>query len=84
MSQIKKPPNKTNASHSGSVVKKGAQGVSSRGKNAGEKAVVLASTVRALQLRNGKGGSFGTGEVVRISGREKLELLAGMSFKRCP
>ncbi|KAL5507170.1 hypothetical protein ACEPAH_6626 [Sanghuangporus vaninii] len=76
MAQVKKPPNKNNASQSQSLTKKGAQGVSSRGKNAGEKAVVLASTKRALQLRNGKGGSFGTGEVVRIPGREKLELIA--------
>ena len=38
------------------------------------------TTSRALMLRNGKHGSMGTGEVVlsnRISGREKLELLAG-------
>ena len=38
-------------------------------------------TARALVLRNGKYGSMGTGEVVlatRMSGREKLELLAGM------
>ncbi|KAL5523887.1 hypothetical protein ACEPAG_8060 [Sanghuangporus baumii] len=76
MAQVKKPPNKNNASQSQSVIKKGAQGVSRRDKNAGEKAVVLASTKRALQLRNGKGGSFGTGEVVRIPGREKLELIA--------
>ncbi|KAL5528321.1 hypothetical protein ACEPAF_7457 [Sanghuangporus sanghuang] len=76
MAQVKKPSNKNNAPQSQSVIKKGAQGVSGRGKNAGEKAVILASTKRALQLRNGKGGSFGTGEVVRIPGREKLELIA--------
>ncbi|KAL5485099.1 hypothetical protein ACEPAI_7741 [Sanghuangporus weigelae] len=76
MAQVKKPPNKNNASQSQSVIKKGAQDVSTRDKSAGEKAVVLASTKRALQLRNGKGGSFGTGEVVRIPGREKLELIA--------
>lgn len=38
------------------------------------------TTTRALVLRNGKHGAMGTGEVVlstRISGREKLELLAG-------
>ena len=39
------------------------------------------TTVRALILRNGKNGSFGTGELVtykiRMSGREKLDLLAG-------
>ena len=38
-------------------------------------------TARALVLRNGKHGAMGTGEVVlatRMSGREKLELLAGM------
>ena len=40
------------------------------------------STVRALVLRNGKDGAMGTGELVsskiHISGREKLDLLAGM------
>lgn len=38
------------------------------------------STSRALVLRNGKYGARGTGEVIlagRISGREKLDLLAG-------
>ena len=37
-------------------------------------------TARALILRNGKHGAMGTGEVVlatRMSGREKLDLLAG-------
>ncbi|EJD03112.1 uncharacterized protein FOMMEDRAFT_156484 [Fomitiporia mediterranea MF3/22] len=58
------------------VVKKGTQSISDSSKNATEKSVVPASTLRALQLRNGKGGSFGTGEIVKISGREKLELLA--------
>ncbi len=39
-------------------------------------------TARALVLRNGKYGAMGTGEVVlatKMSGREKLDLLAGMS-----
>ena len=40
------------------------------------------STVRALVLRNGKHGAMGTGEVVlsriQMSGREKLDLLAGV------
>lgn len=38
------------------------------------------TTVRALVLRNGKYGARGTGEIVltsKISGREKLDLLAG-------
>lgn len=39
------------------------------------------TTVRALVLRNGKHGARGTGEVVmsriKMSGREKLDLLAG-------
>ena len=39
------------------------------------------TTVKALILRNGKNGSFGTGEVIstkiRMAGREKLDLLAG-------
>lgn len=37
-------------------------------------------TARALVLRNGKHGAMGTGEVMlasKMSGREKLELLAG-------
>ncbi|KAH8119258.1 hypothetical protein DFH11DRAFT_1686181 [Phellopilus nigrolimitatus] len=32
-----------------------------------------------MKLRNGKGGSFGTGELVKLSGREKLEILAAVS-----
>jgi hypothetical protein len=38
------------------------------------------TTTRALVLRNGKYGAMGTGEIVllnKMSGREKLELLAG-------
>lgn len=38
------------------------------------------TTARALVLRNGKYGSMGTGEMIlatKMSGREKLELLAG-------
>ena len=41
------------------------------------------STERALVLRNGKEGINGSGEVAmftKLFGREKLELLAGMSF----
>ncbi len=41
------------------------------------------TTARALVLRNGKYGSMGTGEVIlatKMSGREKLELLAGMKM----
>lgn len=67
------------ASSAKAVIKKGPQGVSSGGKNANERTIVLASTQRAMLLRNGKGGSFGTGELMRMSGREKLELIAGMS-----
>lgn len=40
------------------------------------------TTARALVLRNGKHGARGTGEVMlitKISGREKLDLLAGES-----
>lgn len=38
------------------------------------------TTARALVLRNGKQGAMGTGEMVlakKMSGREKLDLLAG-------
>jgi hypothetical protein len=41
------------------------------------------TTSRALVLRNGKYGAMGTGEVSafgKLSGREKLELLAGTSI----
>jgi hypothetical protein len=41
----------------------------------------LPTTARALVLRNGKFGSRGTGEIVlatgKLTGREKLDLLAG-------
>ena len=43
------------------------------------------TTSRALVLRNGKQGAMGSGEMVlsqKISGREKLELLAGV-FSFC-
>lgn len=68
------------AADSRAVVSKRAHHVSSRGRNASETAIVPSSTLRALQLRNGKGGSFGLGEVMKISGREKLELIAGEIF----
>lgn len=38
------------------------------------------TTTKALVLRNGKYGAYGTGEVMlasKLSGREKLDLLAG-------
>lgn len=38
------------------------------------------TTSKALVLRNGKHGAYGTGEVMlssKLSGREKLDLLAG-------
>lgn len=38
------------------------------------------TTSRALVLRNGKHGSMGTGEIIlasKMSGREKMDLLAG-------
>ena len=41
------------------------------------------TTSRALVLRNGKYGTQGTGEVMlmsKMSGREKMDLLAGMFF----
>ena len=41
------------------------------------------TTARALVLRNGKHGAMGTGEVMllnKMSGREKLDLLAGKPF----
>lgn len=40
------------------------------------------STTRALVLRNGRHGARGTGElmaVTKLSGREKLDLLAGVN-----
>lgn len=50
------------------------------------KATEKDSTIRALVLRNGKYGARGTGEIVlmsRMTGREKLDLLAGMSSSEC-
>ena len=76
----KKVPASKKSVNSRELIRRGTQDVFSRGENASEKAVVSASTLRALQLRNGKGGSFGTGEVMRITGREKLELLAGRTI----
>lgn len=46
------------------------------------------STIKAITIRNGKHGTMGTGELVstkiRMSGREKLELLAGRSLAKTP
>ena len=44
------------------------------------------TTSRALVLRNGKYGTRGTGEVMlrrKMSGREKMDLLAGKSSGAC-
>ena len=44
------------------------------------------TTSRALVLRNGKYGTRGTGEVMlmsKMSGREKMDLLAGKSSSIC-
>ena len=44
------------------------------------------TTSRALVLRNGKYGTRGTGEVMvmrKMSGREKMDLLAGKSPSAC-
>jgi hypothetical protein len=41
------------------------------------------TTTRALILRNGKHGARGTGELMvmhKLTGREKLDLLAGMQY----
>lgn len=54
--------------------------VSKRGKKGDGKPSVLPTTERALVLRNGKHGARGTGELMLVSkltGREKLDLLAG-------
>jgi hypothetical protein len=63
------------------LVKTGPRDVSS--KNPSNRALNhdLPSTARALILRNSKYGAVGTGEVVLVSkltGREKLDLLAGV------
>lgn len=66
----------TSASSSRDVV---AVSSPAKGKSRNEKP----TTERALTLRNGKYGSMGTGEVAllrKMSGREKLELLAGEIF----
>jgi hypothetical protein len=47
---------------------------------------VKPTTSRALVLRNGKYGTRGTGEVMlmsKMNGREKMDLLAGMSSSPC-
>ncbi|KAI5123681.1 hypothetical protein M0805_001709 [Coniferiporia weirii] len=77
-----RPPTVINVLDAHAVIPKGAQGISGNGKSASERSVVLASTQRAIRLRNGKGGSFGLGEIVRISGREKLELIAEDEMER--
>ena len=63
-------------SKSTAVARKGDQTVRAQTKAEKERAVILKSTARAMQLRNGKGGSFGTGELAP-SGRLKMELIAG-------
>jgi len=61
----------------GAVTKRGDKSVIKDGDVREAKRLLEGSTQRALVLRNGKAGIMGTGEVAgRISGREKLELLA--------
>lgn len=55
------------------VARKGNQTVHAQTKSEKERAVLLPSTLRALQLRNAKGG----GQLTKISGREKMEQIAG-------
>jgi hypothetical protein len=77
------PPKKTVASASKDLVPIGQRTVTAKRHGAkrdehGDKP----TTARALVLRNGKHGARGTGEVMlitKISGREKLDLLAGQS-----
>lgn len=69
------------ASSSGAVVRP--SGIPRDGEHGGR---ISNSTARALVLRNGRTGAMGTGELVamtRLSGREKLELLAGEQLWEC-
>lgn len=69
-------------SKSSSLVPFGPQVVASKRKNKGirDENGEKPTTARAMVLRNGKYGARGTGEMIhvsRLSGREKLDLLAG-------
>ena len=64
------------------LIQTGPKHVSQVGPSEGKKGSAMRpSSSRALVLRNGKYGAMGTGELVslrkKLSGREKLDLLAG-------
>ena len=68
------------SSTSRDLVPVGPRDVSARSQKKGDAKGEKLTTTRALILRNGKYGARGTGElmpVTRITGREKLDLLAG-------
>lgn len=81
MSSSKKKPAKAPVlSDSRAVVPVGPRHVQARYQGKRDENGERPTTVKALVLRNSKYGARGTGEVVlvnKISGREKLDLLAG-------
>ncbi|KAG6813367.1 hypothetical protein H0H92_011633 [Tricholoma furcatifolium] len=83
MPSTKGPINSLTPSKSRSLIPVGPRTVaSSRGKHHGvrDENGERPTTVRAMVLRNGKYGARGTGEMIltsKLSGREKLDLLAG-------
>ena len=75
-----KLPKDASASNSRDLVRVGPRHVSARHGGRRNDDGQKPTTARALVLRNGKHGAMGTGELVlsnKISGREKLDLLAG-------
>ena len=75
----RKKPNRPPVSHD--LVPAGPSHIQSNQHRKRDESSLKPSTSRALVLRNGKYGARGTGELIlaeRITGREKLDLLAGI------
>jgi hypothetical protein len=80
MSKVKAAKKPAGPSASRDIVPVGPRNVSAKHQGKRDANGERPTTARALILRNGKHGARGTGELVvvsRISGREKLDLLAG-------
>lgn len=75
---LTKPPHKTSASRD--LIAVGRKDVVAKSAGRRDAEGRRPTTSKALVLRNGKYGAYGTGEVLlasKLSGREKLDLLAG-------
>jgi hypothetical protein len=75
----------SSAATAGAIIRTGPKEVSLHPSRHGKRQQMeKPTTTRALVLRNGKHGAMGSGEIIasnKITGREKLDLLAGASIR---